>query len=138
MKASPRAVVPALLLGAVLAQGCGGALNQPPRGTRGPKASVSEAAPGQVVHLDMAVVDDEGDPITIVWKQTPAEPAGTFNDIHAMTPTWVAPQVTTDTTFFLDVHVSDDHENAITGTATVRVRAPTSGTALPADAAPAR
>jgi hypothetical protein len=121
VRSSRLALGPGLLLWVVLGLGCIEPLNTTPRGLDGPRADVSEAVPGQVVHLEAVVVDAEGDPLTFRWTQLPESPAGAFSDTAIASPTWTAPPVAETTNFILTMKVSDDHQNAIVGTVSVRV-----------------
>lgn len=132
LRSSRLACVSGLLLCALLGVGCGEPLNTPPKGIRGPLARVAEAVPGQVVQLEVEVVDEEGDPLTYQWSQAlPASPQGTFSDAAIGSPTWTAPEVSEDTDFFLELLVSDDHDNVIQGELIIRVRKPTSSGQVP-------
>jgi hypothetical protein len=83
---------------------------------------VTDALPGQVVQLELQVVDDEGDPLTYRWTQAPAEPAGTFSDPTVPEPTWTAPEVTQATYFTLKLMVADDHDNTVVSSVSITVR----------------
>ncbi|WP_338871664.1 hypothetical protein [Myxococcus stipitatus] len=109
----------------VLASGCGGAPNHPPRVTNGPTPNPKSVDSGEAVQLIFEVKDEDGDAITYNWTQVPAEPAGQFSDPHVKTPTWTAPAVAEPTRFMLQVNVMDDEGGGLLGTTpSILVRGP--------------
>lgn len=61
---------------------------------------------GSSTTLSVTASDTDGDALTYSWTQSPAAPAGTFTGTGA-SRTWTAPIVSTNTTFTLQVTVSD-------------------------------
>jgi hypothetical protein len=118
-----------LLLVGVLASGCElldivdkptPPANQPPTLTR-VVATPTDVTAGNPVALTLEVTDPNGDTLTYSWTQSPASPAGTFNDTSTANPTWTAPQVTAETPFQLDVAVADGKGGNAQGSVVVKV-----------------
>lgn len=70
--------------------------------------------------LSVTASDPDNDALTYSWTQSPAAPAGTFTGTGA-TRTWKAPIVSTNTTFTLQVTVSDGKGGSTEGTTQVAV-----------------
>ncbi|MBJ6759452.1 PKD domain-containing protein [Myxococcaceae bacterium JPH2] len=128
----PRSVHPwlvaALVVGGLVATGCGDN-NKPPQPANsaprltGPTAPSDEFASGERVALSLTATDQEGDTLTYAWTQEPAAPAGTFSSTTEAGPTWSAPSVTQDTSFVLAVSVSDGKGGTVEGSVKVLVHA---------------
>jgi hypothetical protein len=102
------------------------------------KTSINE---GSSTNLSVTASDPDGDPLTYSWTQIPATPAGTFGDGTGATPTWTAPMLPSNTTFSLQVTVSDGKGDPVQATVDVTVanvpglnRAPTVDAAITAPA----
>ncbi|WP_257446130.1 PKD domain-containing protein [Archangium lipolyticum] len=98
-------------------------------------ASVDE---GASTTLAVTAADRDEDALTYTWTQTPATPAGTFGQETGENRTWTAPAVPANTTFTLQVTVSDGKGGTAEGTVDVAVtnvptvnRAPTVDAAIP-------
>jgi K319-like protein/Big-like domain-containing protein len=70
-------------------------------------ATADVLAEGASTTLTVDAQDLDEDTLTYSWTQTPAAPAGKFSDSTGKSPTWTAPELTSDTTFTLQVTVSD-------------------------------
>nr|WP_147451484.1 Ig-like domain-containing protein [Corallococcus llansteffanensis] len=77
---------------------------------------------GVPVALTLEASDADGDPLTYVWTQSPASPAGTFDDASAPNPSWTAPPVDSSQRFTLEVTVSDGRGGSEQGSVDVDVR----------------
>jgi hypothetical protein len=97
-------------------------------------ASVNE---GASTTLEATATDDDGDELTYTWTQKlPAAPTGTFGDGTGASRTWTAPAVPANTTFSLQVTVSDGKGGTAEGTVDVAVaNVPTVNRAPTVDAA---
>ncbi|HYO58608.1 PKD domain-containing protein [Archangium sp.] len=82
------------------------------------KASIDE---GSSTDLSVTASDPEGEPLTYSWTQIPAAPASTFDNETGATPTWTAPLLSRDTTFTLQVTVSDGKGGSAQATVDVAV-----------------
>ncbi|WP_284664224.1 hypothetical protein [Myxococcus sp. SDU36] len=87
--------------------------NHPPEVSTGPRPSPQVVAAGGEVSFIFEVEDPDGDAMTYQWKQLPAQPAGTFSDVNARNPTWVAPEVSETTNFAIMVTVLDSEGGGI-------------------------
>ncbi|WNG37132.1 PKD domain-containing protein [Archangium violaceum] len=76
---------------------------------------------GTSTTLTVAASDPDGDSLTYSWTQLPAAPTGSFNDGTGETQTWTAPLVASDTTFTLQVTVSDGKGGSSQATVDVAV-----------------
>jgi len=92
---------------------------------------------GTSTSLSVTASDPDGDPLTYSWTQIPATPAGTFGTETGAARTWTAPVLSSDTTFALQVTVSDDKGGSAQATVDVTVanvivpnRAPTVDAAI--------
>lgn len=90
--------------------------------------------------LSVTASDSDGDALTYAWTQSPAAPAGTFTGTGE-TRTWTAPILSSNTTFTLQVTVSDGKGGSTQKTVDVAVanvpsrnRAPTVDAAIIASA----
>ncbi|MCY1035076.1 Ig-like domain-containing protein [Corallococcus sp. BB11-1] len=116
-------LLPLLLLG-LGGLACGGddstLINHPPT-LIGPNAQTTQVSAGSPVELGVEATDSDGDALTYAWAQSPASPAGAFNDASARNPTWTAPQVESAQRFTLTVTVSDGRDGITQGTVAVDV-----------------
>jgi hypothetical protein len=96
--------------------------NRPPTLTP-PLATPSTVDSQGVVSLTVSASDPDNDPITYLWTQEPATPAGTFNDATVSNPIWISPRVGADTNFQLRATVSDGRGGTANDAAAVTVRA---------------
>lgn len=80
-------------------------------------ASVDESSS---TTLSVTASDTDGDALTYSWTQSPAAPAGTFTGTGA-SRTWTAPIVSANTTFALQVTVSDGKGGSTQATTNVAV-----------------
>jgi hypothetical protein len=117
-----------LLLVGLLVAGCGGESQQPdtPPVLTGPTVTASEVNSGAAVTLAIAASALDGDTLTYTWTQTPASPAGVFSSSSVAGPTWTAPAVAADTTFLLEVTVTDSKGHASRAAVSLQVRPPPS------------
>lgn len=84
-----------------------GTANQPPvvSAAAANPATVNE---GQGTALSVTASDPTGDTLTYAWSQlSPASPQGSFSDAAVANPTWTAPLISAQTTFTLQITVSD-------------------------------
>lgn len=117
--------------------------NNSPTITTAASATPTAVNEGASTTLTVTASDVDGDALTYSWKQLPAAPAGTFGTETGATRTWTAPAVASNTTFTLEVTVSDGKGGTATSTVDVAVanvptvnRAPTVDEAI-TGAAPA-
>ncbi|WP_224361772.1 Ig-like domain-containing protein [Hyalangium versicolor] len=89
-----------------------------------PTASVSNVVGAAPVQLSVSATDADGDTLTYSWTQTPATPAGTFNNATLSNPIWTAPVVTGTQNFTLQVTVSDGKGGSAQGSVAVEVKEP--------------
>lgn len=91
---------------------------------------------GASTTLSVTASDVDGDALTYSWAQLPASPAGTFSDAAGTAPTWKAPFLSSNTTFALQVTVSDGKGGSAQATVDVAVaNVPALNNAPAADAA---
>jgi hypothetical protein len=76
---------------------------------------------GASTTLTVTASDTDGDPLTYSWTQSPAAPAGTFGSETGATRTWTAPVLPSNTTFTLEVTVSDGKGGTASATVDVVV-----------------
>lgn len=76
---------------------------------------------GASTSLSVTASDLDGDALTYSWTQLPASPAGAFANAAGATPTWTAPFLSSNTTFALQVTVSDDKGGSAQATVDVVV-----------------
>ena len=111
------AVMSLLLLGT----GCGVSFNKLPLVTEGPAVSENDIVSGTEVRMHLVVSDEDGDPLSYKWIQSPEAPAGAFSDISVKEPSWVAPPVTSVQTFVLQVVIMDPEHATVVGLTSVLV-----------------
>ncbi len=130
----PRLLLSLLFIG-LWGAACGGGDDPEPTNTpptlSAPTAQATEVNSGAAVVLNVTATDPDGDTLTYAWTQTPASPAGTFNNPSSPNPTWTAPEVTTATSFQLSVTVSDGKDGTRQGAVAVMVRPAPSGNQAP-------
>jgi hypothetical protein len=98
----------------------GGQTNHPPVANAGPDQSVNA---GTAVTLNSAGSSDlDGDPLTFRWAQT-AGPTVILNTANSATPTFTAPNVSTDTTLTFQLIVNDGTTDSKPAQVTVAVKA---------------
>ncbi|RKG95893.1 hypothetical protein D7V97_36490, partial [Corallococcus sp. CA053C] len=90
----------------------------------GPTVQTTAVLSGDPVALTLEASDADGDALTYAWTQSPASPAGTFDDASASNPTWTAPLVDGSQRFTLKVTVSDGKGGAEQGAVDVDVASP--------------
>ena len=78
--------------------------NSPPTVNVGQDRTVSE---GEPVSLPWSASDDDGDPLTYAWSQSPAVPAIAFASPGSSPTTFTAPRVDSDTLFTLTLTAND-------------------------------
>src|ERR1041385_8373091 len=101
--------------------------DRPPVIDAGPSVRPETALPGEPVSLGLGVGDIDNDPLTFTWTQIdPASPQGEFVQPDPGQPdaTWTAPEVAAETTFTLQVTVSDGRGQEASATAPVKVTVP--------------
>ncbi|MFY0567704.1 PKD domain-containing protein [Archangium lansingense] len=76
---------------------------------------------GASTSLSATASDQDGDALTYSWAQIPASPAGTFSNATGATPTWKAPFLSSNTTFSLQVTVTDAKGGSAQATVDVAV-----------------
>lgn len=81
-------------------------------------ASINE---GSSTSLSVTASDSDGDALTYTWTQLPASPVGTFGSETGATRTWTAPFLSSNTTFTLQVTVSDGRGGSAQATVDVAV-----------------
>lgn len=111
------AVMSVLLLGT----GCGVSFNKLPVVTEGPVVSAHEVVSGTEVRMHLVVTDEDGDPLSYEWHQAPVDPAGAFSDTSVKEPSWVAPLVTSDQSFVLQVAITDPERAPVLGMTSILV-----------------
>lgn len=116
-----RFLMPLLLLGlGALACGDDASPNTAPTLT-GPTVEVTGVGSEVPVALTLEASDADGDALTYAWTQSPAAPAGTFDDASAPSPSWTAPRVDSEQRFTLTVTVSDGRGGSEQGSVDVDV-----------------
>ncbi|WP_375765016.1 Ig-like domain-containing protein [Archangium gephyra] len=76
---------------------------------------------GSATSLSVTASDMDGDELTYTWTQVPAAPAGTFGGGTGATRTWTAPFLSSNTSFTLQVTVSDGWGGSAQATVDVAV-----------------
>jgi hypothetical protein len=80
---------------------------------------------GDMVSLELAATDADGDPLTYSWTQTaPAEQGTWFSGREASVAKWYSPVLTSKTSFTFSVTVTDGESPAVTRTVTADVDVP--------------
>ena len=105
-------------------------LNSPPTVDAGSAQTVDE---GDMVTLSGTAFDPDGDPLTYMWTHD-SDLTITFADDEALSTTFTAPQVTSDTTVTFTLAVSDDTDS-VTDTVSVTVSDTDSVSNTPPDGA---
>jgi hypothetical protein len=106
--------------------------NQPPVLRTGQPTAAPTSVVGAVpVQLGVEWTDSLGDTHTVAWTQTPASPAGSFNNASLPNAVWTAPGVTAPQRFTLQVTVTDDKGASVQGTVTVDVAPPVANNQAP-------
>jgi beta propeller repeat protein len=104
--------------------------NQNPTANAGPDQTIDE---GAVVNLNgMASSDPNGDSLTYSWTQT-AGPLVTLNNPNTASPSFVAPQVDTNTTLTFQLTVNDGKGGTASDTVNVTVNNTTPPPPPPSD-----
>jgi len=89
-----------------------------------PSSSATSVNGQQSVNLFASASDPDNDALTYSWVQSPSSPGGSFSSTSSATPSWTAPQVTSNTNFVLTVIVSDGRGGTTSGIITIEVLAP--------------
>jgi VCBS repeat-containing protein len=95
--------------------------NRPPTGAScGTARTIVE---GNTTSLNVTAFDPDGDVLSFAWQQnTPATPTGVFSAPTAASTTWTATGVAADTSFTLQVSVTDPQGAAATCQVSVTVK----------------
>ncbi|MGZ3456943.1 MAG: PKD domain-containing protein [Archangium sp.] len=84
-------------------------------------ATPSSINEGSSTTLSVTASDPDGDPLTYSWAQLPVAPTGAFGSETGATRTWTAPMLSQNTTFTLQVTVSDGKGGSTQATVDVAV-----------------
>ncbi|MCY1047043.1 Ig-like domain-containing protein [Corallococcus sp. bb12-1] len=132
---SSRLLLPLLLIGLACGDDASPTSNTPPT-LIGPTAQATQSTTGGPVELTSQASDADGDMLTYSWTQSPASPAGAFDDASLASPTWTAPEVNSHQRFTLTVTVSDGRGGSAQGSVAVDVAPPMTGNNPPTVSAP--
>jgi len=99
-----------------------GSTNHDPVVIVSPSASNSPVVEGQGTQLSVTADDPDGDSLGYAWTQvSPASPQGNFSSRTVRNPGWTAPTLAADTTFTLQVSISDGEGGSTSATLQIPV-----------------